>query len=128
MVKVVNSPIDPVQVFDSLKKNSSGSVLLHYAMVKHDMGPDGTKKTNRIEYQENGDVPLELKKIEKELEAGWQVEDVVLMLRVGCLSVHDIISLVAVSSPNSKDAFAACQNGIQRMKKMATIVKKEYFG
>jgi len=128
MIKVVSCPIDPVQVFDAVKKNSSGSVLLHYAIVKHDMGPDGSKKTARIEYQENGDVLFELQKIKDELEAEWQVEDVVLILRVGCLSVHDIISLVAVSSPNSKDAFAACQNGIQRLKKMATIVKNEYFG
>ena len=128
MVKVVSFPIDPVQVFDAVKKNSSGSVLLHYAIVKHDMGPGGTKKTSHIEYREHGDVLFELTQIERELESEWQVEDILLMLRVGCLSVHDIISLVAVSSPNSKDAFAACQNGIQRLKKMTTIAKKEYFG
>jgi molybdopterin synthase catalytic subunit len=96
--------------------------------VKHDMGPDGQEKTSCIEYQENGDATNELVSIKNELEAAWQVEDVVLMLRVGCLAVHDIISLVAVSSPNSKESFAVCQEGLRRLKKMSTIVKKEYFG
>ncbi|CAG0981879.1 partial molybdopterin synthase catalytic subunit, partial [Anaerolineae bacterium] len=42
-----------------------------------------------------------------------------------CLHVGDIISLVAASSPNSEDAFAACRHGIARLKKMTTVCKRE---
>jgi molybdopterin synthase catalytic subunit len=44
------------------------------------------------------------------------------------VEVGGIISLVAVSSPSSEDAFAACRFGIGRLKKMSTIGKKEVCG
>jgi molybdopterin synthase catalytic subunit len=44
------------------------------------------------------------------------------------LKTGEIISLIGVSSPNSADAFAACQHGIVLLKKMTTFVKKEKCG
>jgi len=62
-----------------------------------------------------------------ELEHRWNLEDVLMIRRTGCLAVGEIISLVAASSPNSEDAFEACKQGISRMKKMATIHKTEKY-
>lgn len=58
----------------------------------------------------------------------WELEDVLLVRRLGCLKTGEIISLVATSSPNSADAFAACQHGISHLKKMTTIAKTEICG
>jgi molybdopterin synthase catalytic subunit len=44
------------------------------------------------------------------------------------VGVGEIISLVAVSSPSSEDAFAACRFGIGRLKKMGSIAKREVCG
>jgi len=127
MVKVVNTPIVPSEAYAGIEIHGSGSVLLHYAVVKEDMCPDGAKSTCHIEYQEHGDVAGELEEISDEIKARWNVEDVAIVRRVGSLNVHDIISLVAVSSPNSKDAFEACRYGVGRLKKMTTIIKEEVF-
>ena len=125
MVKLVEHPIDPASVYDSICSAFSGSVVFHYAVVKRQAGSG--KSTTCIEYQAHGDTLQELEDIAKELENGWKLEDVLLIRRTGCLSVGEIISLVAASSPNSEDAFEACRQGISRLKKMSTIHKTEKF-
>jgi molybdopterin synthase catalytic subunit len=125
MVKLVEHPIDPSSVYDSICSAFSGSVVLHYAVVKKQAG--SSKATTCIEYRAEGDSIQELEGIAGELENHWKLEDVLLIRRTGCLSVGEIISLVAASSPNSEDAFEACRQGISRLKKMSTIHKTEKF-
>ncbi len=118
-------PINPSEAYDLLAKSRSGSVVLHYAVVKEDLGT-GTV-TTCIEYQATGNPEDELSTISTDLQERWILEDVLLIRRTGCLNVGEIISLVAASSPNSEDAFEACKYGISRLKKMATIKKQEVF-
>jgi molybdopterin synthase catalytic subunit len=125
MVKLVEYPIDPASVYCSICSAFSGSVVLHYAVVKKQAGSG--KATTCIEYSAQGDCHQELEGIAGELEGRWKLEDVLLIRRTGCLAVGDIISLVAASSPNSEDAFEACKHGISRLKKMSTIRKTEKF-
>ncbi len=125
MVKIVDKPIDPASVYDSICSAFSGSVVFHYAVVKQKTGSG--KSTTSIEYISQGDTLLEMANIAAELEQRWDLEDVLMIRRTGCLSVGEIISLVAASSPNSEDAFEACKFGISRMKKMSTIAKTEKY-
>lgn len=125
MVKLVESPIDPAVVYNSICSAFSGSVVFHYAVVKKQAGTG--KSTTSIEYTAQGDSIQELEGIAGELERRWKLEDVLMIRRIGCLTVGEIISLVAASSPNSEDAFEACRFGISRLKKMSTITKTEKF-
>ncbi len=43
------------------------------------------------------------------------------------MEIGDIISLIAVSSPDSNDAFEACRYGLGKFKKMTTLKKTERF-
>lgn len=126
MVRVTSSPIDPSELYDAIGKNRSGSVVFHYAVVKEANSSHGP--TAYIDYQATGETEGELTEIAAELHGNWLLEDVLLIRRTGRLVVGDIISLVAASSPNSADAFEACQNGIARLKKMKTIQKNEQLG
>jgi molybdopterin synthase catalytic subunit len=125
MVKLVENPIDPASVYSDICSAFSGSVVFHYAVVKKQAGSG--KSTTSIEYRAQDDSTQELEKIAGELERRWKLEDVLLIRRTGSLSVGDIISIVAASSPNSEDAFEACKFGISRIKKMATITKTERY-
>lgn len=120
-----HDPIDPCAAYNLISKEHAGSIVFHYAVVKEQKGHNGV--TTGIEYQADGDSEAELKEIAAELREKWVLEDLVLIRRVGCLGIGDIISLVAASSPNSEDAFASCRHGISRLKKMATIRKNEIF-
>lgn len=124
MIIVSPHPIDPSQAYGMIGTKGAGSVLLHFAVVKENAGD---RPTACIDYQANADTEGELAMISADLKERWQLEDVLLVRRVGCLGVGDIISLVAASSPNSEDAFQACQQGIGRLKKMTTIKKTEVF-
>lgn len=125
MVRISSNPINPSEAYDLIGKSCSGSVVFHYAVVKADSGSG--RATTCIEYRTDGDTEGELQAISGEIKSKWNVEDVVLIRRTGCLGIGDIISLVAASSPNSEDAFESCKYGIARLKKMETIKKNEMF-
>ncbi len=124
MEYVTDTPISPSEIYDKLKKSSSGSVLLHYAVVRRSTDD---KVTSKILFERNGDMEAELKSIADRMRSKWDIEDVLLVRRLGTVGPEQIISLVAVSSPRSKDAFEACPWGIEHMRKMATIKKMEVF-
>ena len=126
MVLITGDPIDPGRFYDLIAKSTSGSVLFHYAVVKEQEGIGGL--TCHIEYSPNGNVVEELSLISKEMGESWEIEDSLLIRRIGRVGIGEIISLVAVSSPSSEDAFAACRFGIGRLKQMGAIVKKEVCG
>jgi len=123
---ITHDPIDPSTAYDMIAKEHAGSIVFHYATVKELKSHD--KATTGIEYLTNGDTEAELAEIAAELTEKWKLENVLLIRRIGCLGIGDIISLVAASSPNSEDAFASCRHGISRLKKMATIKKNEIYG
>ncbi|KAF0220118.1 MAG: molybdopterin synthase catalytic [Geobacteraceae bacterium] len=125
MVRISAEPINPSEAYGLLGKNGAGSVVFHYAVVKADTGAG--KVTACIEYRADGDMEAELNRISTDIQEKWNVEDVLLIRRVGCLGPGDIISLVAASSPNSEDAFESCRYGIARLKKMASVSKNEVF-
>jgi molybdopterin synthase catalytic subunit len=124
---VSNKPIDLAQIYDLIKKDTAGSVVLHFAIVRRS---SESKITNSIEFQATRDikdVERELRAISVEIHRKWQVEDVVIVRILGRLNIGDIISVVGVSSPHREEAFEACHHGIDRLKGMVTIVKKETF-
>ena len=124
MEMVVNKPINPGEVYELIKKDSAGSVVLHYGVVR---GETENKMMSSIEFQAKGDVERELHVVSEEIRRRWKIEDVLIIRRLGKLNVGDVIALVAVSCPHRKEAFAACRYGVDRLKKMSTISKKETF-
>jgi len=124
MVIVTESSIDPAALYTKLQKEDAGSVIFHYAVVKSQAGK---KQTSGIRFETNGDMEAELSAIEDELMNKWSLSGVLLVRRIGTLQVGDIISLVAVSSPASSDAFEACQYGLGKLRKMQNIRKTELY-
>ena len=121
---ISNKAIDPSKVYELIKKDTAGSVVLHFAVVKR--SPEN-KAISSMEFHADGDVKEELHTICDEILKRWKIEDVLIIRRLGQLNIGDIISLVAISSPHREEAFDACRYGVDRLKKMLTITKKEIF-
>lgn len=121
---VVNKTIDPSEVYELIKKDTAGSLVLHFGIVR-EITED--KTTSSIEFHASGDVDEELRTISDEIRRGWKIEDVLIIRRLGKLNIGDIISLVGVTSPHREEAFEACRYGVDRLKRMSTIIKKETF-
>ena len=122
MVIVTEAPLDPGKLFEEIRKNGSGSVLFHYAVVKSQAGDN---LSAGILFERNGDIEGELNEISSDAKSRWKIDDILLVRRIGMLKVGDVISLVAVSAAASDDAFDACRYGLARFKKMTSLKKTE---
>lgn len=121
---ITEAALEPGKLFEKLQKQTSGSVILHYAVVKSQAGE---KPTSGIRFESGGDMESEMSEIESDIRKRWNVDDVLLVRRLGLLRVGDLISLVAVSAEASNNAFEACQYGLGCIRKMASIKKTELF-
>ena len=122
MLKVIQEPLDPGKLFDEIRKQGSGSVLCHYALVK---GHVGETLSKGILFERNGDIEAELAEISSDIINRWQIDDIVLVRRIGMLKTGEVISLVAVCAEASSDTFEACRYGLARLKKMTSLKKTE---
>ena len=121
---VMETALVPSNLFEKLRRRNAGSVIFHYAVVKSQAGE---KPSSGIQFERGGDMEVEMSEIEADVRVRWPVDDILLVRRLGLLQVGDLISLVAVSAEASNDAFEACQYGLSRIRKMASIKKTELF-
>ncbi|MHB8841370.1 MAG: molybdenum cofactor biosynthesis protein MoaE [Candidatus Aquicultor sp.] len=124
MELITEEPIIPEEMFTKIETVGSGSLLFHYAVVK---GLAEDKPTEGIRFFNGGGADVELALIVKDMRNQWNIDDVLLVRRLGTLTVGDIISLVGVSATRSNDAFEACLFGLERLKNMASINKRELY-
>ena len=122
MELISSNPIDPRRVYELIRKDAAGSVVFHFAVVRENTE---NRTTKSIEFHQNGNLEQELRMISEEIRKRWEIEDVLIIRRLGRLNIGDIISLVAVSSSHREEAFNACSYGVDRLKKMVTVIKKE---
>jgi molybdopterin synthase catalytic subunit len=119
---VTETTINPNEIYDRIKKETVGSVVLHFAVVREFTGD---QVTQIIDFQRNGDIENELKVIVDSIKDKYELEDVLIIRRLGALKVGEVMSLVAASAPHREDAFDACRHGVESLKKMKTIKKTE---
>jgi molybdopterin synthase catalytic subunit len=124
MIEITDYPINHNAVSDRLKKENSGSIVIHYAVVR---STESGKKTSSIRFALEGDAEEEMRGLERSLRVKWPVEDVLLIRRIGKLSIGEVISVVVASAEHRESAFGLCQEAVNCFKKMKTFKKKEIF-
>jgi len=123
MVKVTEKLLSPQLLLDSLKTDSSGSIVMHLGIVRPD---SNGRKVVSIEYEADIDASeRELSNIANEILTKWEIQDIALCRRIGRLDLGDLILMVAVASPHRKEAFEACEYAVECMRSMKSVRKKE---
>ncbi len=123
MIKVTEELLSPRLLLDSLRTNSSGSIVTHFGIVRPD---SNGRKVVSIEYE--ADIHAserELSRIAEDIRAKWKIQDIALCRRIGKLDLGDSILMVAVASPHRKEAFEACEYAVECMRSMKSVRKKE---
>ena len=69
-----------------------------------------------------------MKEIEQEIRSKWEVQLVVMVHRLGVLSIGEIAVVTAVSCAHRNEAFEACRYAIDRVKEVVPIWKREEWG
>lgn len=85
------------------------------------------RSVTRIQYEAYEEMAIEqLGEVEREIRARFEVNEVLLVHRLGMIPVGEASVLVAVSSPHRDSGFKACRHGIDRIKDLVPIWKKEF--
>ncbi len=124
MIEMTEKAIEPTRVYERLFKNGAGSVVVHFGVVKPVVND---RHTRGIRFAPQGDLRGEIQSIETELRDKWSLSDVLLIRRIGELSIGEIILVAAVSAPDREAAFAACREAVERFKKLRCMKKEELF-
>ncbi|RJP26221.1 MAG: molybdenum cofactor biosynthesis protein MoaE [Candidatus Abyssobacteria bacterium SURF_5] len=124
MIEVTQNPIDPASVYKRINTAGSGSVVVHFGVVK----PVAQgKKTGGIKFAPKEGLKDEIAEIEKQMREKWPIDDVLLIRRVGNLTIGDIILAAAVAAETRGAAFDACRHAVESFKKLKQINKQELF-
>src|SRR3972149_12135545 len=124
MIALTQETIDVGKCLAGLKKEGAGSVVMHLGVVKPD--PEG-RRSSGITFEALDGLAEELAAIEDHVRQKLRVIDVALVRRVGHLAVGDVIFFGAVSASDRVNAFAACRELVERVKKLKCLNKREHY-
>ena len=126
VLKMSSSPITYNKVFAHFKDPGHGAIASFFGVVR-DLN-DG-KKVLAVTYDTHWELAEKVfLKIIEDLTANEpDTIDVLLIHRVGKLSVGEISIAIAVSSPHRELAFSICRNLIEEVKHRAPIWKQEHY-
>ena len=125
MILITDEPLDPEAATALVRKSANGAVVTFLGTTR---GNTGDRRVLYLEYEAYRPMAdKKLAEIAREVGERWSVEDVAIAHRLGRLEVGDISLTVAVASPHRKEAFAACQYVVDRVKHTVPIWKKEFF-
>jgi molybdopterin synthase catalytic subunit len=121
--RITPREIDVPSVLKSIDDGGVGAKVLFIGSVRN--------------FSDNGDVvgmtyesymgmaEEKIKNIEIDAKKTWGIKKIRIIHRIGELTIGDNSVAIAISTPHSKDAFAACQFILDKIKHEVPIWKKE---
>ena len=125
MIQITDDRLDPEAITARVRGPQNGAVVTFLGTTR---ASTGDRKVLYLEYEAYRPMADRLlAKVVDEMRQRFSVEDVAIAHRLGRLEIEDISLVVAVAAPHRKDAFAACQYAVDRVKQAVPIWKKEHF-
>lgn len=111
------------EMIGSVIDEATGAVVVFLGTVR---GFSGEKKVAELEYEAYREMAEpKMAEIAEEIRAKWTVRSIAMKHRTGRMQVGEVTVVIAVSASHRKEAFAACQYAIDRLKEIVPIWKKE---
>ncbi|MDD2473170.1 MULTISPECIES: molybdenum cofactor biosynthesis protein MoaE [unclassified Methanoculleus] len=122
MISITRDVIDTGAMIEAAKRPGMGALVTFCGVVRDDGGVE------RMELEAYEDVAVrELEAIRDTAMRDYAIESVDIVHRVGSLLVGETILLVIVGAGHRKEAFAASEYIIDRLKQTVPIWKKEFY-
>ena len=123
MVELTHETIETGLLTEKVRHPHAGGIVLFLGTVR-DL--TGDVRTESLEYQAHEPMALaKMKQLEAEARERWPIRELFMIHRLGRLEVGEVAVGVAVSCPHRREAFAACEFLIDRLKEIVPIWKKE---
>lgn len=108
-----------------VKRGIDGAVVTFQGVVRNN---SGGRRTLRLEYDcYEGMAIRKMAEIGREIAHGFEISRIAMVHRLGLLEIGEASVVVVVASPHRRPAFEAALEGINRLKKVVPIWKKEFF-
>ena len=121
--RVSDEPLVLEEVVRAVGGESQGGVVTFTGVVRRE---SRGKRIVRLEYEAYRPMAeRKLAEIGAGIAAEWPGARVAIVHRVGKLAVGEVAVVIAASAPHRAEAFAACREAIERLKREAPIWKKE---
>ena len=125
MFEIVQDILDVRTLALQVASQFDGAIVTFSGIVR---GTNQGKKVLFLEYEAYPEMAAKMmERIGKEILDTWGLSSVRMQHRVGRLNVGETSVVIVVAAPHRDDAFAACQYGINRLKRIVPIWKKEVF-
>ncbi len=125
MIEITDQVLDAEAITAQVRKDTNGAVVTFLGTTRS--STDG-RTVLHLEYEAYRPMADNmLSDVAEEMRSRFSVEDVAIAHRVGRLEVGETSLVVAVASPHRREAFAACQYSVDRIKQTVPIWKKEFF-
>jgi molybdopterin synthase catalytic subunit len=108
------------ELLSSLRTETAGAIVFFVGAVRKDPGVDN------LEVEGYPEMAVEkLNEIIQGAKEKFSIEKMEIIHRTGTLDIGENIVAIGVSAPHRKDAFKACEWGIDELKKVVPVWKKE---
>jgi molybdopterin synthase catalytic subunit len=119
MIAITRESIDAGMMLEAAKRPDMGAMVTFLGTVRDD-------GIERMELESYEDVAVrELETIRDEAFEKFPIQSVDIIHRIGSLRVGDTILVIIVGAGHRKEAFAACEYVLERIKQSVPIWKKE---
>jgi molybdopterin synthase catalytic subunit len=122
---LTRDPIDAAALGRRLLRSSCGALATFEGVVRdHSQG----RATRYLEYEAYETMALkEMARLGAELAAEHEIDRIAMVHRLGRIEIGETSVAIVVTAPHRRAAFAACQAGIDRLKKTVPVWKREIF-
>ena len=123
LILVTREPLEPQKLAEAVRRDESGAVALFSGVARnHSEG----RTVLALEYDAYPEMASrKLREVADEARARWPITGIAIQHRIGRLAIGDASLVVAVSAPHRREAFAACEFAVDRVKQTVPIWKKE---
>lgn len=125
MILITHQHLDPEALTKKVRSPGNGTVVTFLGTTRNETDGRGVLFLEYECYQPMAERSLT--ELAQEVQVRWGIQDLAIAHRVGRVEVGEISLVVAVAAPHRKEAFAACQHIVDRIKAVVPIWKKEFF-
>ncbi|RMF83559.1 MAG: MoaD family protein [Nitrospinota bacterium] len=122
---ITEDPLPVETLVDEVRTDASGAVVTFVGVVRNSFQGKPVHHLQYEAYKEMAEKKLE--QIGTEVREKWPVEDMAIFHRVGKLDIGERSVVIVVAAPHRREAFAACEYAIDRLKEIVPIWKKEFW-
>jgi molybdopterin synthase catalytic subunit len=122
---LTRQPIDTREIITRLLQGEDGAVITFEGVVRNNTKG---RRTLRLDYECYESMAIKtLAEIGRAIAAAHAIGRIAMVHRLGTMEIGETSVAVIVTAPHRKAAFEAAHEGIDRLKRLVPIWKKEYF-